>query len=210
VTTQVAVFVVSRTRLYREGIAAALREHFTVVGAAADLEAAVGRLKRLAADVVLLDHAIPEGARAVIALRDHSPARVLAVAASERETDVIPWAEAGAAGFLGHDASLDELISAVAAVAAGRAACSPHVAAVLLSRVAMLADARRPGPALGDLTQREREVAELLERGLSNKEIATHLTIEVATVKNHVHNVLEKLQVRRRGEAASLLRTRAI
>jgi DNA-binding NarL/FixJ family response regulator len=82
------------------------------------------------------------------------------------------------------------------------------VAAVVFRRLATLANGR--GPATGDrtLTERERQVAALIERGLSNKEIAVALGIEVPTVKNHVHHILEKLRVRRRAEAAALVRGR--
>jgi two-component system, NarL family, nitrate/nitrite response regulator NarL len=76
----------------------------------------------------------------------------------------------------------------------------------VLGALAALAAERRPKAVLADLTRREREVAVLLEEGLSNKEIAQRLRIEEPTVKNHVHHVLEKLSVRRRGEAASLVR----
>jgi DNA-binding NarL/FixJ family response regulator len=207
----IGLFVLAETRLYREGLVRALDEdeRFRVVGSAADvpnaLELVAGPAEQ--ADVVLLDHAIPEGPEAVRQLRRASPGiRVLALAVREAEGDVIPWAEAGAAGFMPGDASLDDLAEGISAVAGGASPCSPRVAALLLDRVASLAERRRSTPPLGELTQRESDVARLLERGLSNKEIALELRIEVATVKNHVHNILEKLDVQRRGEAASVIR----
>jgi two-component system nitrate/nitrite response regulator NarL len=207
----IGVFVVSETRLYRDGVAGALArsEHFDVVGTAADLATAVAQVSALCPRpvVVLVDHSIAEGAGAVAELQRAAPGvRVLAIAARSAEGDVIAWAEAGAAGFLPHEASLDDLMAGVVAVANGRGMCSPDVAAVLLRRVASLAEQRRPVKGLGELTGRERQVAALLQEGLSNKEIALRLRIQVPTVKNHVHSVLEKLQVRRRGEAASRLR----
>jgi len=87
--------------------------------------------------------------------------------------------------------------------------CTPRLAAMLLGRVATLAQERRVPSALDELTAREREVVELLGEGLSNKEIASGLQIEVATVKNHVHNILDKLHVTRRAEAAALARRQA-
>jgi DNA-binding NarL/FixJ family response regulator len=207
----IALFVLAETRLYREGLVRALDENesFRVVGAAADLPSAIELVTGPAPqpDVVLLDHAVPEGPDAVRLLRRAAPGiRVLALAVREAEGDVIPWAEAGAAGFVPRDASLDDLVAAISAVAQGSSPCSPQIAAMLLDRVASLADKRRSTAPLGELTPRESDVAQLLEQGLSNKQIAIRLRIEVATVKNHVHKILEKLDVQRRGEAASVIR----
>jgi DNA-binding NarL/FixJ family response regulator len=205
------VFVIVETRLYREGIARAVDDddRLELVGTAeglADAVTAIGSLE-LPPLIVLLDHAIPEGPAAVPRLRAACPdVRVVALAVREAEGDVIPWAEAGVAGFVPHSASLDDLLTAVVAVAAGGSPCSPQLAAVLLNRIVTLASERRSTPALRKLTPREREIALLLEEGLSNKEIAARLSIQVATVKHHVHSVLEKLHVRRRGEAASAVR----
>jgi DNA-binding NarL/FixJ family response regulator len=88
----------------------------------------------------------------------------------------------------------------------GEAICSPRVAADAFSRLARLSAGRPPAP-LSELTPREQEVARLIEQGMSNKQIARRLVITLATVKNHVHNVLEKLRVRRRGEVGARIRT---
>jgi DNA-binding NarL/FixJ family response regulator len=85
--------------------------------------------------------------------------------------------------------------------------CSPQIAATLFRRVAALAGDRSPPASLGGLTEREREILTLIEHGCSNKEIARQLRVKVTTVKNHVHNILEKLGVSRRGAAARLART---
>jgi DNA-binding NarL/FixJ family response regulator len=95
------------------------------------------------------------------------------------------------------------LVATLESATRGEALFSPRMAASLLRRVAALA-ATQPSPsAQVRLTPRERDIMRLLDEGLSNKEIAQRLGIEVATVKNHVHNILEKLQVHRRGEAAA-------
>jgi DNA-binding NarL/FixJ family response regulator len=207
----IRVFVLIETRLYREGIARALDEdaRFVISGMAGDLPAAFAAIDTLGPpDVLLLDHAIPEGVSAARRLREKWPGlRIVALAVREANDEVIPWAEAGVAGFVPSSASLEELLAGMAAVAAGDGLCSPRLAAVLLDRVAALAAERRPARAIGGLTLREQEIVLLLEEGLSNKEIATRLSIQVATVKHHVHSILEKLQVRRRGEAASLVRS---
>ena len=115
----------------------------------------------------------------------------------DEAADALACAEAGLVGFVGREGTIDDLAAALAAALAGEVRCSPRVAALLCGRVATLARGRA-APA-GGLTSREREVAELVSEGLSNKQIALRLGIGPATVKNHVHAVLEKLHVARRG-----------
>jgi two-component system nitrate/nitrite response regulator NarL len=119
------------------------------------------------------------------------------------EQGVIAWAEAGVSGLLARDVDVDEVAQAVETTARGGTVCSPPLAALLLKRMARSAEER---PVTSPLTSREREIAKLLEQGLSNKEIAARLEIELATVKNHVHSILTKLNARRRGQAAAMLR----
>jgi DNA-binding NarL/FixJ family response regulator len=108
-------------------------------------------------------------------------------------------------GYVPRDASADELVRTVRSVARGELPCSPRIAAMLFRELATM-DAAVPAPALASLTYREREVVALVDRGLSNKEIAAELGIELPTVKNHVHRVLEKLDVRGRSAAAARMR----
>ena len=129
-------------------------------------------------------------------------AGLVALAAPEDDGSVIACAEAGVAAFVARDATLDELVAATRAVARGELpAHSPRIAAALLRRVA---DGARPPEhaVLAPLTSRERQIVALIDEGLSNKEIAARLCIELSTVKNHVHNLLEKLGARGRAEAA--------
>jgi DNA-binding NarL/FixJ family response regulator len=130
---------------------------------------------------------------------------LVALGISGSDSDVIACAEKGAAGFVTCDASLEELAGTIQRAAEGELVCSPRTAGTLMRRLATLAAERRPEPIGAALTRREQEVAALMREDLSNKEIATRLRIEVATVKNHVHNVLDKLRVHRRGEATRLL-----
>ena len=132
--------------------------------------------------------------------------RVVAFAVPETEDDIIACAEAGVAACVTREASIDELVATIERVGSGESLCSPQVAAVLLRRVATLAAARSDEPA-ATLTSREREILDLIAEGLSNKQIGQVLCIQVPTVKNHVHNLLEKLEVHSRHEAAALLRT---
>jgi len=208
----VQVFVLGGVRLYREGVAAALTDddRFRVVGAAADGAAALQQLGRSAPDVVLVEAGPADAPALVRAIRAQAPeARVVALGISEEEADVLPLAEAGIAGWVTRDASVDDLREAVASAAAGETLCSPRMVASLLRRVASLAEDPRGDRASRALTRRQREIVALIDEGLSNKEIARRLSIELPTVKNHVHTILGKLQVSRRGEAAALLRTPA-
>jgi DNA-binding NarL/FixJ family response regulator len=154
----------------------------------------------------------PRGLTALTALRATTAARrivALAVAEYDDET-VVACAEAGATGFLTRRSTLEDLEQTVAGVARGETRCSPDLAGVLLRQVTRK-PADRPGP--GDplsLTPREQDVLWLIEQGMTNKQIALRLGIEVHTVKNHVHNILEKLRVRSRGEAAARSRARGI
>jgi two-component system nitrate/nitrite response regulator NarL len=206
---RVDVFVLAGLRLYREGVAAALAEdgRFCVVGMAADAPTALAGLAEVTPAVVLVETGGEDGPSLVRAIRDHVPdARIIALGISGEEADVLPLAEAGIAGWLTRDASVEDLREAVSSAAAGEAVCSPRMAASLLRRVAALAADRGFGPQATPLTRRQREILALIDEGLSNKEIARRLSIELATVKNHVHNILEKLQVTRRAEAAALVR----
>jgi DNA-binding NarL/FixJ family response regulator len=131
--------------------------------------------------------------------------KVVAFAVPETESDIIACAEAGVAACVTREASFGELVATIERVGSGESLCSPQVAAVLLRRVATLAAARSVEPASA-LTGREREILDLIDEGLSNKQIAQRLCIELPTVKNHVHNLLEKLDVQSRYEAAALMR----
>jgi DNA-binding NarL/FixJ family response regulator len=132
--------------------------------------------------------------------------KVIALGIDELESEVIRWAEAGIDGLVSRQASLEDLMATVDSVAQGETLCSPRMTAALLRHVGVLARERGSSRATSPLTAREREIAGLIDEGLSNKEIAQRLCIELATVKNHVHNLLEKLGVRRRGEAAAAWR----
>jgi DNA-binding NarL/FixJ family response regulator len=127
----------------------------------------------------------------------------------DHERDIIPCLESGAAGYIPTDASVDDLVHIVTAVANGNAWCSDRFAAFLFSRIRDFANGKWPD-AREDalLTAREFEVIELLAEGLSNKEIAGRLNIETQTVKNHVHHLLEKLSVHKRMDAVAYARQR--
>jgi two-component system, NarL family, nitrate/nitrite response regulator NarL len=205
------VLVAADVRLYRDGIARVLegREGLEVVGTAADHDEAVHLAGALDPQVVVLDLGGDEGRRTVRSLAAAAPdARVVVLAIGGEDVDVVSWAEAGVAGYVTREESVDELADAVRAAAAGELICSPRMAGVLLRRVRAIAG--EPVGGRLPLTGRELEIGVLLEQGLSNKEIAQALHIELTTVKNHVHRILGKLGATRRAEAAATIRRNRI
>jgi two-component system nitrate/nitrite response regulator NarL len=207
--TRTTVLVVAHVRFYRDGLAAAFRDDsgFAVVASIADIDAAPAAARALRPAVALVDLGPHGGPRSVRELRAaHGTLKVIVLAIEEQEDRVLPLVEAGAVGYVTHEASLAELFATVRCAVRGETLCSPRIVASLARRLTQIADQRPVRPQLGELTVRERQIARLLDEGLSNKEIAIQLCIEVATVKNHVHNILEKLHVHRRGEAAARLR----
>lgn len=214
---EVKVAVIHRKRLIREGITDLLSQQpgMTVVTSAAEACMVLGELTKLRPDVVILDLGLPErdGLGEARQLCHAFPGiKILMLGLSELASDVLACAEAGAAGYLSQEATLEELYSNIWAVAQGEAICSPKVAGLLFSRIA--ADARHKerqwASGLIHLTPREREIIVLIEEGLSNKEMANYLQIELKTVKNHVSNILRKLQLDSRYEVARYAREQGI
>jgi two-component system, NarL family, nitrate/nitrite response regulator NarL len=203
----IRILIVAEIRLYREGLAGMLRaeaaDEIDVVATANGADDAVRALRELAPDIVLLDMA-PDNAWLVRALTAAVPGtRVVALAVPENEAEVLACAEAGVAGFVTRDASVEDVVAAVEGAARGEVLASPRMVATLFERIATLALERSPQSIESRLTARELEILDLVDQGLSNKEIARRLTIELSTVKNHVHNIFEKLNVSRRSEASA-------
>jgi two-component system nitrate/nitrite response regulator NarL len=206
------IFITSDVPLFRLGLVRTLAvdARLEVMGSADGWDATLRRLREAATapDALLVDLGPPEGPHGLIGLaEEHPDLPVVALAGSEDEEAIIPWAEAGVSGLLGRRASLDELVRVVEAAVAGETACSLEVTPVLMRCLARIGERRSPeGRLVPLLTLREREIVSLIDEGLSNKEIARRLQIELPTVKNHVHHILRKLNASRRGEAAAMLR----
>jgi two-component system, NarL family, nitrate/nitrite response regulator NarL len=196
-------------RLYSEGISQFLsgQPGVAIVGVADRSEAVLQQLEQLGPDIVLLDQGLPDSLDTLRQARRLRPdCRVIALGVPEQEEALLAWAEAGVAGLVPRNASVEDLHSTIASAVRGELHCSPSLAGTLLRRLASRADAAKDVGSGLPLTIREAEIVTLIDQGLSNKEIAVKLGIEVPTVKNHVHNLLSKLQVHRRAEAAARLR----
>jgi DNA-binding NarL/FixJ family response regulator len=179
-----------------------------VVGEAADGRGAVDEARRLAPDVVLMDLRMPH-VDGVAATREIattvSPTRVLMLTTFEDEDYVLGALSAGASGFLLKRTRPEQLIEAIHIIAAGDSLLSPSVTRTVIDRMPRPTSIDRPArQRLAALTPRERDVLELLARGLSNMEIAETLVVEESTVKTHVKRILAKLELRDRVHAVVL------
>jgi DNA-binding NarL/FixJ family response regulator len=132
------------------------------------------------------------------------PPKVVALGVPNAESDVLACAAAGVSGYVTREDPLETMVAAIESVARGELLCTPRMAAALFDQVRVLTSNRLPA-GTEELTPREREVLGLIEDGLSNKAIGQRLRIELPTVKNHVHNILEKLRVHRRADAVARL-----
>jgi DNA-binding NarL/FixJ family response regulator len=206
------VLVVSDVRVVREGVDSVLAHHEELdVVSSADVGHAREQSLSHQPDLVLLDAARQDSLSFVRELMRTAPhLKVVAFGVKETDQELVALAAAGTAGYVRDCAASDDLVSVLQRVMRDELPCSAHAAASLFRQVAALAQAT-PGGADADacrllLSRRELQIARLIERGLTNKQIARQLGIEPATVKNHVHNLCDKLQVHRRGEVAARLR----
>jgi DNA-binding NarL/FixJ family response regulator len=201
------IVVVSPMRIYREGLVHALgqRGSINVVGAAAGINELAPIFSTTAVDVVLFDLAVEGGLAALRRIGGNAELKVVVLGLSEEEPHIVACARAGIAGYVTENDTLQELVRRILEASAGEFSCPPRVAATLLRSLAVssIVDSRQTVTAR--LTAREAEIVQLIGQGLSNKEIARQLTIQLATVKNHVHNILEKLGVRHRAEAVRVV-----
>lgn len=205
----IRLLIASEIRFYREGLAGLLPEAGTivVVGTAADWACTLEASRAHQPTAILVDAALVPGKDRLRELKTVAPKmKVLVVALPSSAEEAVGWIESGADGYVPQEASLQELRTAVEASVRGEVSCSPDVTARLFRRVArlsqMLSDRTSARPPQ-TLTSREREVAGLIAEGLSNKGISRKLGIEVATTKNHVHNILSKLRLERRTQVAA-------
>ena len=202
----ITILIAVAVRLYRDGLAATLsaQEHLRIAGTAATPLEAQTAVRDLQPDILIIDVGLEDVHSLMRILRaECSKSRILAFAVREEITSILEYAEAGADGFVTTNGSVVELVQAIERTAAGELLCSPRIAAQLLRRAAQQASGDIEQTVGRILTLREQQVFSLLKQGLSNKEIGNALSIAEATVKNHVHHVLEKLQVTTRGQAVA-------
>lgn len=195
------------TRIYSDGLAAVLssRHGMFIDATAHDTVGAIVAIETHQPELLLVDVAM-KGALELVSLarKRSSMTKVIALALRAGDDDeLLKWAEAGAHGFVTCSNSVDELVTCINAALNGELACSPRTSAILLQRVAHCATERVSAKDALHLTPRQTRILQFLGSGLSNKQIARELGIELATVKNHVHHLLRRLGVQRRYEAAA-------
>ncbi|MCX6048131.1 MAG: response regulator transcription factor [Chloroflexi bacterium] len=216
----IRVLIVHETRLICDLKATVLRSEpdIEVIGCVAVADEALSMLKRHACDIVLVSVTLPnDGAfvltRAVAKL--NNTIKVLITGLTESKAVILRCIEEGVAGYVNTDESLTDLVRKIRCVSQGEFLVSPGIAAALISRISELKNLvtelngfkdMNPNHLYAELTERECEVLDLIEQGASNQEIASSLCIELGTVKNHVHNILDKLDVRTRKHAAIIAR----
>ena len=202
------ILFISQVHFLREALIEVLRggEGIMAFGAFSR-ETAEAVTTEFTPNLVVIDSSHPEAMALVSIIRTRLPkVSVVVLATRERDEDFLLWADIGISGYLGPDTSSRDLISTVRRAAAGEVVCPPRLTALLLNRFADRSNDRATRAGIHALTPREREIMELLADGLPNKLIARRLQVALPTVKNHVHSILDKWDVRSRGEAAARYR----
>jgi DNA-binding NarL/FixJ family response regulator len=206
------ILVISETGLVGAGLTEALgrNEAVKMFKPCADFVDALCRIPQLRPDIVLLDGAFSDGPKLIGRILSAAPqVRVVVFGVAETADNIIAWVEAGAAGYIPRTTALSDVVQLLTGIMRDEQACSGCVAAGLMRRLRSVASARREtsvSRVLPRLTTREMQVIELICAGFSNKHIARHLNIGVATTKSHVHNLLAKLNLQRRGQVAPWMR----
>lgn len=206
-TNQIHLLIVDTHRLFRELLVTVLQKHDRIIlDEAGSIEEAFAKLQVTHFEIVLLDwESIPKAQCFVSELKGLFPSvKALILTSNTSEDFVLQCIEAGASGHVPKTYTLHQLVDMIISIAEGTIQCSPTLAYLSFSRLADLARLRQ-GELLAatSLTAREVEILRLIASGLGNKEIASLLCVSLHTVKNHVHNILEKLRAESRNQAVT-------
>jgi len=202
----IRVIIVDDQELFRRGLTMLMDSEpgLDVVGEAGDGATGIELASSVAPDVVLLDVRMPKvsGIEACVAIKEAVPsAKIIMLTVSDEEADLYEAVKNGASGYLLKDSSIEEVAQAIRVVADGQSLISPSMAVKLIDEFKLMSRPERNHVSALRLTDRELEVLRLVARGMNNREIAKELFISENTVKNHVRNLLEKLQLHSRMEA---------
>jgi len=210
------LMIVSDIRLYREGMGRILGEEpdINVAAISENHNEAIHSLKNRSIDLILLDMRMSNSCQILTSItNDFTHIKIIVIAVPENDDNFLLCAESGITGYLTKESTIEELVDAVKTVAKGNLYCPYSITKYILNCVKHKHDDQQIHDAkinysnlLNALTQREIQIVKLLADGMSNKAIARTLTIELSTVKNHVHNILVKMGVESRAQVACLLR----
>jgi DNA-binding NarL/FixJ family response regulator len=212
----ISIVLIEDNRLLREGLATLIREQrgFKILAASANIIEALQKVREAKPQIVLVDFGLEnhDSLRLTGTLHSEVPeAKVIVMGLLPLHEDVADFVRAGASGFVMKDASFDDFLRTVRLVAEGKDVLPTQLTGSLFTQIAQRAVVGGKSPVLEaiKLTQRERQVVDLIGEGLSNKEIAARMHVAIHTVKSHVHNVLEKLALHTRLEVAAFTRAEA-
>ncbi len=210
----IRVFVVDRIRLICEAVAVIFgrTQDLEVVGFAQDVTPALVELATVTCDLLLINANLRDGGSLQLLTevqQQYPELKVIVIGLPNTEAVIMRYIEAGAIGYTLLEDSLDEMLMRIRAAFNEKAIVAPEVAVALIDRLAnlsdLLADVGVTSEHYDNLTDRERQILELIADGLTNQKIATELTIEVRTVKNHIHSIFDKLNLHNRKDAAIYL-----
>ena len=213
----IRIFIADDNALLLEGLGTMLgdQEDFAVIGTAPNGSMALVQIKKLQPEVALIDVGMPDkdGLEVTQILHQEFPQiKVIILGLIDLTDEIMACIEAGATGYILKESSFEHLVEIIRSVHRNEAFCSPRMAASLFSRIAELTDevgTKIPSDSVR-LTPRELDIINLIAEGLPNKEIAKKLFIETQTVKNHIHNILDKLQLHNRFETVQYARDRKL
>lgn len=208
---KIRILIADDHPMFREGVAQTLagEKDFTIIGQASSGEETFDLAAELLPDVLLLDITMPDQSGIVVAKKISATfpiIQIIMLTASENEDDLMKALKAGARGYVLKGISAKELAIVVRTIAGGETFISPEMANMLLFE---LSQPNQPDP-FSDLSEREREILNLVAKGLTNREIGEHIYLSEKTIKHYMTNILQKLHVRSRVEAALLAQERKL
>lgn len=219
----IKIIIVSDIKVYSDGLSKILSDSYPleVIGVVNNFVDIIENIKQVVPDVIVLDMTMPDSFHIAKNVMKLSPNfKIIALGVSENEENIVECAEAGIAGYVGREASIDELNEAIICTQKGEFYCPARIAACVFKTIQRIAQKVTSGSSTAShynyekaftvLTQREQQIIRLMADGQSNKKISYNLMIEVSTVKNHVHNIFVKLGVTNRTQAVSLLQRAAM
>lgn len=215
--TPIRIFIADDNALLLEGLESMLgdQDDFIVVGTAPNGSKAIEQIKDSLPDVALIDIGMPDkdGLEVTSSLHQDMPkVKVIILGLVDLTDEIMACIEAGATGYVLKESLFEHLVETIRSVHRNETFCSPRMAASLFSRIAELTGEvkdRIPSDSI-KLTPRELDIINLIAEGLPNKEISKQLFIETQTVKNHIHNILDKLQLHNRFETVQYARERKL